>query len=147
MKVETYTYESIAFFKKVHHAEVTETVLGKVPTSLFAGLNGNYTTAQEGDMSAVWEANVHKEKWGNTTYWVPFKTGSDGWRAEVINVNINGGTLFKAEAAYSSDGGDGTHDVTGHVHNCWEGATYDRATHKWSGGKKVKENIPSIPEY
>ena len=112
---------------------------------LFAGLNGHYTTAQESDASAEWEANVHKETHSGNTYWVPYRTATDGWRAEVINLNINSGaTLFKAGAGYSNDGGT---DVTGYVHNCWVGATYNNSTHQWSGGTAVKENKPTIPQY
>ena len=66
---------------------------------LFDGLNGTYTTKQETDQNATWEANVHKE--GNT--WVP----TMGWRAEVVNLTVAGGKLLK----------DRTH-ITGYLHNC-----------------------------
>jgi hypothetical protein len=66
---------------------------------LFDGLNGKYTTDQEKDPNATWQANVHKE--GST--WVPIL----GFRAEVVNTKIKGGSLFKANAI-----------VTGYVNNC-----------------------------
>lgn len=66
---------------------------------LFDGLDGTYTTVQEDDKNATWEANVHWE--GDT--WVP----TPGWRAEVVNTTITGGMLFKAGAF-----------VTGYVNNC-----------------------------
>ncbi|MBQ4413982.1 MAG: hypothetical protein IJQ09_04240 [Prevotella sp.] len=63
---------------------------------LFAGMNANYTTAQETDSEleySQWEANVHKEKDNltNTDVWVPLL----GYRAEVMNAVVTGGTLFK----------------------------------------------------
>lgn len=66
---------------------------------LFDGLNGEYTTAQESDATAAWEANVHLEG----TTWVP----TMGWRAEVINANISGAYLFKENAI-----------ITGYVNHC-----------------------------
>lgn len=135
------TDETLTFYSKVHHEEVTGAPIdGKTPGSLFAGLNGNYSTAQESDFYAVWEANVHREKVGGTYYWVPFKTDTDGWRAEIINTNLSVGTVFPSTAVYGTD-------VTGYVHNCWEGSTYSTETHKWTGGTKVPEYTPSLPEY
>jgi len=63
---------------------------------LFAGMNADYTTAQEADAAldySQWEANVHKEKDNltNTDVWVPLP----GYRAEVMNAVVTGGTLFK----------------------------------------------------
>lgn len=66
---------------------------------LLTGLNGTYTTAQETDKNAVWEANVHLE--GHT--WVP----TAGWRSEIVNTIIAGGRLLKQDAV-----------VTGYVNNC-----------------------------
>jgi hypothetical protein len=66
---------------------------------LFAGLDGNYDTPQESDQNAGWQAHVHLEG----TTWVPIK----GYRAEVLNTKIMGGTLFKEGA-----------EITGHVNNC-----------------------------
>jgi hypothetical protein len=66
---------------------------------LFAGLDGNYDTPQESDQNAGWQAHVHLEG----TTWVPIK----GYRAEVLNTKIVGGTLFKEGA-----------EITGHVNNC-----------------------------
>ena len=67
--------------------------------SLLNGLNGIYTTRQETDQNAVWEANVHKEG----QKWVP----TSGWRAEVVNTVISGGSLFSNGAT-----------VSGYVNNC-----------------------------
>ena len=119
------TYVLVNFYKKVHHAEVTHELQGIDPTFLFAGLNGNYTTAQESNMNATWEANVHMERVGSTNYWVPYRCDTDGWRAEVINTHISGGTMFSSNAV-----------ITGYVHNCWEG-----------GSNPVTDYTPSIPEY
>lgn len=66
---------------------------------LFDGLNGEYTTAQESDATATWEANVHLEG----TTWVP----TMGWRAEIVNTNIRDAYLFKEKAT-----------ITGYVNNC-----------------------------
>lgn len=83
---------------------------------LFAGMDGNYPTAQETNPDAVWEANVHYE---NGT-WVPVP----GWRAETVNVKVQGGSLFK-------EGGN----ITGNVNNCWNGSV------------RIADTNPSIPEY
>ena len=66
---------------------------------LFDGLNGEYTTTQETDKNATWEANVHLEG----TTWVPTK----GWRAEVVNTIITGAKLFKDKE-----------NISGYVNNC-----------------------------
>ena len=96
----------------------TITLTGVTPQHdwLFAGMNGTYSTAQESDDSAVWEANVHREN----GKWVP----ASGWRAETVNVRMQGGRLFK-------EGGV----ITGYVNNCWNGTV------------RVTGNTPSIPEY
>ena len=90
--------ENFVFTGHLDGMDHTITLTGK-RGYLFDGLNGKYTTAQEKDPNATWQANVHKE--GNT--WVPIP----GFRAEVVNTKINGGSLFKAGA-----------DVTGYVNNC-----------------------------
>ena len=144
--VTTYTYTAIDLFMKVHHKGVSGAGTQATGAYMFAGLNGKYSTPQETNMDVEWQANVHKETNGSS-YWVPYKTTVDGWRAEVINLNINGGTLFKSGTTYSNDTNTGNEAVTGYVHNCWEGATYNRTTHKWSGGSHVKENKPAIPAY
>ncbi|MCR4918748.1 MAG: hypothetical protein K5928_02895 [Prevotella sp.] len=134
---ETDVYTPIVFYKKVHHKGVSGAGSASSGAHLFSGLNGHYTTAQEGDAyTGTWEANVHKE----SGKWVPYKSATDGWRAEIINTNIEGGTVFPATAVYGTD-------ITGYVHNCWEGATYDGVTNRWSGGNKVTEYTPSLPEY
>lgn len=76
---------------------------------LFAGLNGTYD-------AAVGEANVHSES-VNSSNLVPVK----GYRAELMNVNLAGGTFFPADAIFTGtnltlDGAN----VSGYVFNCWE---------------------------
>lgn len=91
--------------------------------SLFCGLNGTYTTAQESNPSIkVWEANVHRET-NKTTVWVP----TPGYRAEVLNAVIQGGTLFPSDAT-----------VTGNVQNCFN-VTGER--------RESVTNTPNIPQY
>lgn len=94
-------------------------------SSLFAGLNATYTTAQENAVNPTakdpttglplitWEANVHKE--GN--YWVPVA----GYRAELYNTTLSGGTFFPAGTVF--DGSLTNNVVTGYIYNCWEGST------------------------
>lgn len=98
----------------------------KTGASLFAGLKGDYTTAQESNSSLPadqWEANVHKET-NKSTVWVP----THGYRAEVLNLQIAvGATLFKPEAV-----------VTGNVQNCYNLTTE---------GKEAVTNTPNIPQY
>ncbi len=140
----TYSYsDAINFYKFVHHPSEIGTSTG-TPTNgyMFSGLNGKYSTAQESNTSNTWEANVHKETRNNNTYWVPYKTNTDGWRAEVINLNVDGGSLFKSGVTYPPTDNA---TVTGYVHNCWEGSTYSSGT--WSGGTKVTEYTPAIPLY
>ena len=133
--------ESLTFYSKVHHDAVTGTpISGKTPEYLFAGLDGKYTTVQESDWNAVWVANVHRERVGDTYYWLPYKTDTDGWRAEIINTNLSVGTVFPSSAVYGTD-------ITGYVHNCWLGSSYDSSAHKWTGGNKVTDYTPSLPEY
>ena len=83
---------------------------------LFDGLNGTYKTKQETDKTETWEANVHLE--GST--WVP----TAGWRAEVVNMTLSGGKMFKNGAS-----------ITGYVNNC-----------KDADGA-VTNHIPAIPTY
>ena len=70
---------------------------------LFDGLNGEYTTTQETDKNATWEANVHLEGGSKNAVWVPTK----GWRAEIVNTNVIDAYLFKEKAT-----------ITGYVNNC-----------------------------
>ena len=86
---------------------------------LFDGLNGEYTTAQESDKNATWEANVHLEG----TTWVPTK----GWRAEVVNTIITGAKLFKDKD-----------NISGYVNNC-----------KYINGTDTTyySHTPAIPTY
>lgn len=96
-------------------------------SSIFCGLNGIYTTAQEKAdnpyaAGVVWEANVHKES-NKSTVWVP----TLGYRAEVLNTVVKGGTLFSADAT-----------ITGNVQNCFN---------LTSEGKQAVTNTPNIPKY
>ncbi len=141
-KVDTDVYTAINFYKKVHHPGAAGSATSATNLYMFSGLNGNYTTAQETNESNTWEANVHKETRDSKTYWVPYKGTSDGWRAEVINLNVAGGTLFKSDVTYPPTENA---TVTGYVHNCWLNSTYSGGT--WSGGTKVTEYTPEIPKY
>ncbi len=135
----TITITEGSYTKKTYHGtDVSEEVLpGKSsPYYLFSGLNGKYSTPQESDESADWDANVHKE---NGT-WVPYKSSADGWRAEIINTNFaiaSGSRVFQSSARYGTD-------ITGYLHNCWVNGTY--SDRKWSG-TKIQEYIPAIPRY
>lgn len=92
---------------------------------LFSGLNGEYTTKQETApdpyaSGVIWEANVHKET-NKSTKWVP----TTGYRAEVLNVKMAGGSkLFKDDAS-----------ISGNVQNCWNGTT------------SIPNHTPDIPRY
>lgn len=92
---------------------------------LFCGLNGIYTTKQELVTNPYaqgfkWEANVHKE---NKNIWVP----TPGYRAEVLNAVVTGGTLFTDGAV-----------ITGNVQNCFNKAGVE---------KTAVTHTPSIPQY
>lgn len=92
--------------------------------ALFCGLDGTYITAQESaadPYSVAWEANVHLE---NKGFWVP----TAGYRAEVLNAVVKGGTLFSEGAV-----------VTGNVQNCFN--------MDGSGTKTAVTNTPNIPQY
>ncbi len=104
-------------------------------SALFCGLNGTYTTAQETAANPYaegfkWEANVHKES-NKSTVWVP----TLGYRAEVLNAVISGGTLFPADAILT--GADAT--VTGNVQNCFNVVA--------EGKRTAVTNTPNIPQY
>lgn len=112
---------------------------------LFDGLNAVYTTIQEDDASdpfakdsnglpiVQWQANVHKEN----GLWVPVA----GYRAELYNVNLEGGQFFPTGATFSGnnlfdDRGNAitTYNVSGYIYNCWEGT------------KSITNEVP-IPRY
>jgi len=118
----------------------TPTFYKKATAYLFAGLDGIYSTRQEDEETAghaiynqswKWEANVHKEK----GYWLPYRdvvgasATNTGWRAEVMNLTVIGGKLFKDDAV-----------VTGFVQNCWEEASDGTKT-------KVTDHTPAYPKY
>ncbi len=101
---------------------VRPTLYRKNPACLFAGLDAQYDTKQESNPSLdykLWEANVHKETNNGKTYWVPLK----GYRAEIINTILVGGTFFPEGAV-----------VSGYVDNCQD-----------ESGKV--SNTPAIPVY
>lgn len=120
--------------------------------ALFAGLNGIYSTKQEDDASytGLWEANVHKETQTinnvSYTYWLPYRDVGDGasntgWRAEVMNLTVEGGTLF-ADELFTIDTADNRrtgysteNKVSGNVDNC-----------KDNRGN-VPNHIPAMPKY
>lgn len=99
--------------------------------SLFCGLNGTYTTRQETAANPyaegfVWEANVHRET-NKSTVWVP----TMGYRAEVLNAIISGGTLFPVTLPDAS--------VSGNVQNCFNLDSESK--------KHAVTNTPNIPQY
>lgn len=100
-------------YQKVHHDAITHVA----PSYLFKGLDGTYDTAQESNVNNTWEANVHKER---NNVWVPVK----GYRAELLNVKIQGAKFFPDDAVFTEndlDKADAT--VSGYIYNCWEGDT------------------------
>lgn len=134
-RIVTFTDETITLDLLLHGADLfleeneaspytNPTALYQVshssPAYLFAGLNGDYTTAQETDESAVWEANVHKET-NKKTIWVPVA----GYRAEILNLKVSGGTLFKTAP----------NPYTGNVQNCFNGTV------------AIENNTPALPQY
>lgn len=102
--------------------------------SLFCGLNGTYTTRQEkaeaegkniyNSSEVVWEANVHKET-NKQTVWVP----TLGYRAEVLNAVLKGGTLLPADVT-----------PTGNIQNCFLKDNGDKIT-------PIPNHTPDIPRY
>lgn len=124
-------YENRTFYKRA-------------PSFLFAGLDGVYSTRQEDEKAAgrpiynqpwAWEANVHWSE--DRKCWIPYRDVSDpnpskhsGWRAEVVNLQVVGGTLFRSDAV-----------ITGYVQNCTE-QTGDASTRRM-----VEDHIPAYPKY
>lgn len=101
------------------------------PNYLFKELKGDYTTNQEQapnpySAGVVWQANVHKETNNYGTFWIP----ALGYRAEVINAVIMGGTLFPEGATAST--------ITGNVQNCFN---------KNSENQTAVTFTPDIPAY
>ena len=116
--INTNDYEFPSDFTFTGHLDAldhTITITGS-RAYLFNGLNGTYKTKQEDDKNATWEANVHLE--GDT--WVP----TTGWRAEVVNMTLSAGKMFKDGAT-----------ITGYVNNC-----------KDADGA-VANHTPAIPTY
>lgn len=102
---------------------------------LFSGLNGAYI-AEDG------QANVHTE--GGKL--VPYTDGTTGWRAEVINLNVDG-LLFPEEVYTISEGKrtgyitDPKRHVSGNVQNC-----YDKAGSETTR-TKVPDHTPALFKY
>ena len=111
-------------------------------SALFAGLNGAYT-AENG------KANVHSEG----GFLVPYTDGTTGWRAEVMNLKVEG--LLFPESVYTLKpitNGEGTpigsirngyitdptRPVSGNVQNCYDGA---------EGTTKVPNHTPALFRY
>lgn len=109
-------------------------------TSLFAGLNGAYSATNG-------QANVHLE--GGVL--VPYTDGTTGWRAEVMNVKVNG-LLFPEEVYTQKEAKDGegntilvrsgyittpSRPVSGNVENCYDG----------TGMTKVPNHTPALFKY
>ncbi len=98
-------------------------------SALFAGLNGNYT-AENG------EANVHTESGVQIPYITldsNFENGvGSGWRAEVMNLIVEGAPMFKDGAT-----------ITGNVQNCKQTIT----TNGQSVTTKVENHTPALPVY
>ena len=119
-EAEPYTY--IEYVKPEKLYKIVQRTSG---SALFAGLNGIYDTKQETDLSYTgpWEANVHKEG----SYWLPYKEATSGWRAEVMNLTVEGAKLFTNDAV-----------ITGNVDNCKDGA---------DGTDIVPDHIPALPKY
>lgn len=104
---EPYTYteytKPTTLFKKVDHTS---------GSALFAGLDGAYNAAEG-------VANVHKEN----NVMVPYTDGTTGWRAEVMNLVVDG-KLF-VDDVYTLDAENHrtgynttTRKVSGNVQNC-----------------------------
>ena len=137
-------YTEWKFYKRILKEEKTEVLpVRTAPYSLFSGLDGVYSTPQESNIYTLkWEANVHREVYNGTEYWVPYKNGTtDGWRAEIINTNFNipaGNKLFSDNAA-----------ITGHLRNCWVNGSYSGTPPKWSSDdtRTPEDHIPQIPRY
>lgn len=112
-------------YRLPHLAEEAGIGGGTARSYLFDGLNARYTTAQENNASETsWEANVHRE---NGT-WVPLM----GFRAEVLNTKVAGGTMFKPDATF---GDTDTDDVNGYIFNCSD-----------TSGKVTNTSV-DIPDY
>lgn len=114
-----YSVSEIKFYKAVTHNR---------GAALFAGLNGNYNAGNG-------EANVHLEN----GIFVPYRTSDSdystgagsGWRAEVINLDIEG-KLFETDAV-----------ITGNVQNCYEISTVEGDEVR----TKVPNRTPALPKY
>lgn len=126
-----YTRSGEAYTAYVKPNKLYKIVQRTSGSALFAGLDGVYTTKQEtvANYTGPWEANVHKETNTTTgkTYWLPYTDGNTGWRAEVMNLTVEGARLFTKDAV-----------ITGNVENCKDGA---------SGTDTVQDRIPALPKY
>lgn len=113
-------------YRLPHLAEEAGIGGGNARSYLFDGLNARYTTRQETNASETsWEANVHREN----GKWVPLM----GFRAEVLNTTVAGGTMFKPDAKF---GDTDTDDVNGYIFNCSD-----------KNGRPVTNSSVDIPDY
>ena len=112
-------------YRLPHLAEEAGIGGGNARSYLFDGLNARYTTRQETNASETsWEANVHHEN----DKWVPLM----GFRAEVLNTKVDGGTMFKPGATF---GNNDTDNVNGYIFNCSD-----------TSGKVTNPSV-DIPDY
>lgn len=112
-------------YRLPHLAEEAGIGGGNARSYLFDGLNARYTTRQETNASETsWEANVHHEN----DKWVPLM----GFRAEVLNTKVDGGTMFKPGATF---GNNDTDNVNGYIFNCSD-----------TSGKVTNSSV-DIPDY
>lgn len=112
-------------YRLPHLAEEAGIGGGTARSYLFDGLNARYTTRQETNASETsWEANVHREN----DKWVPLM----GFRAEVLNTKVAGGTMFKPDATF---GDTDTDNVNGYIFNCSD-----------TSGKVTNPSV-DIPDY
>ena len=113
-------------YRLPHLAEEAGIGSGTARSYLFDGLNARYTTRQETNPSETsWEANVHKEN----GKWVPLM----GFRAEVLNTKVAGGTMFKSDATFGNTDAD---NVNGYIFNCSD-----------KNGRPVTNSSVDIPDY
>ena len=106
--------------------DVNHPIEHKSGSSLFAGLNGTYD-------GAVGQYNLHKESGDKI---IPVK----GYRAELYNTTVSGGTFFPADAVFCGNNLNlSGATVTGYIYNCFD------ANHVAPNNPLT--NVVPIPEY
>lgn len=106
--------------------DVNHPIEHKSGSSLFAGLNGTYD-------GAVGQYNLHKESGDKI---IPVK----GYRAELYNTKVSGGTFFPADAVFCGNNLNlSGATVTGYIYNCFD------ADHVAPNNPLT--NVVPIPEY